>query len=637
VLLLAALLFTGIGLDLTFPQIVRHFIDSARAGAADGGSEPVPGSGATLLGAAALYLGVALAAQVVVAAQEYVATDLGQRATNAMRSALTLHCLRLDPAFHHRHTPGELIERIDGDVGLLSTFFSRLVVDFLGNLLLLLGVLVLLFAMDWRLGLAFTTLTLGALALVRALQDVPVPYRRAARQASAEFFGFIEERLGGAEDIRSSGAIGDTLRRFYGRLRHFVARELRGRVVATAVTGATGAVMALATVLVFVLGGWLFARGELTLGTVYLLLAYASQLHTPIRRINRQALELAGATASIVRIQELFDQRSAIRDGRVPLPSGPLSVAFEHVSFAYPEAKNERQTKDEEPAPPALRGAEGSGTRGPKTNRPSSGHSSYVFRPSSALRDVSFTLAPGEVLGLLGRTGSGKTTVSRLLFRLCEPCAPPGSGLPPGSIRLGGVDLRDTRLADLRRRAGLVTQEVQLFHASVRDNLTFFDRSIPDEHILAVLRDLELSSWLETLPAGPDTQLVPGRGSLSAGEAQLLAFARVFLQDPGLVILDEASSRLDPGTERRIERAVDRLLGAGNAGPENDAPDGQRTAIVIAHRLSTIHRADQILILDRGRVLEYGPRIALSHDPSSQFSKLLRTGLGTLQKAKSHL
>jgi ABC-type multidrug transport system fused ATPase/permease subunit len=599
-----------------------------------------------LAGAAVLYLGVALIAQVVVAAQEYVATDLGQRATNAMRSALTLHCLRLDPAFHHRHTPGELIERVDGDVGVLSTFFSRLVIDFLGNALLLVGVLVLLFAIDWRLGLAFTTLTLGALAVVRALQDVPVPHRRAARQASAEFFGFLEERLGGTEDIRASGAIGDTLRRFHERLRHFVARELKGRVIAGAVTGATGVVMALATVLVFVLGGWLFTRGELTLGTVYLLLAYAGELRTPIRRINRQAQELAGATASILRIQELFDQRSAIRDGAVPLPIGPLAVAFENVSFAYPETKGEEPTLPalsavEEPAPLALSGAEGSlprgsGAKGQRTKESDQGASSAVFRPSSALHGLSFTLAPGEVLGLLGRTGSGKSTVTRLLFRLYDLCAPPSSGLHPGTIRLGGVNLCETRVADLRRRVGLVTQEVQLFHASVRDNLTLFDRTIPDERILEVLRELELSPWLESLPravpGGPvmqsvlDTRLAPGAGNLSSGEAQLLAFARVFLQDPGLVILDEASSRLDPGTERRIERAVDRVLGTGNAG-WGDRPGARtRTAIVIAHRLSTIQRADHILILDEGRVLEYGPRTALAADPASHFSGLLRTG-----------
>jgi ABC-type multidrug transport system fused ATPase/permease subunit len=160
----------------------------------------------------------------------------------------------------------------------------------------------------------------------------------------------------------------------------------------------------------------------------------------------------------------------------------------------------------------------------------------------------------------------------------------------------------------------MVTQDVQLFQASVRDNLTLFDRSIPDERIHEAIGELELEPWYESLPDGLDTELETGGQGLSAGEAQLLAFTRVFLHDPGLVILDEASSRLDPATEQRIERAVDRLL-------------RDRTAIVIAHRLGTVQRADEILILEQGRAIEQGGRLQLSGDPGSRFHALLRTGL----------
>ena len=222
------------------------------------------------------------------------------------------------------------------------------------------------------------------------------------------------------------------------------------------------------------------------------------------------------------------------------------------------------------------------------------------------------------MLGLLGRTGSGKSTIGRLLLRLHDPTG--------GAIRIAGADLRSLLMDEVRRRVGLVTQEVQLFHASVRDNLTLYDPTVPDARIEDILRELELSPWLASLPAGLDTRLAPGGGDLSAGEAQLLAFARVFLQDPGLVVLDEASSRLDPGTERRLERAVDRLLGTGGAGWGDEAAARTRTAVVIAHRLSTIQRADHILILDEGRVLEYGPRTALAADPATHFSRLLHTG-----------
>jgi ATP-binding cassette subfamily B protein len=179
---------------------------------------------------------------------------------------------------------------------------------------------------------------------------------------------------------------------------------------------------------------------------------------------------------------------------------------------------------------------------------------------------------------------------------------------------LGGTDIRSARLRALRQHVAIVTQDVQLFQASVRDNLTFFDRGVPDERIRAVIEELELEDWYRSLPDGLDTVLEGTGHGLSAGEAQLLAFTRVFLRDPGLVILDEASSRLDPATEQRIERAVDKLI-------------QNRTAIIIAHRLNTVQRADEIMILDGGHVAEHGQRVQLAADPSSLFYSLLRTGL----------
>jgi ATP-binding cassette subfamily B protein len=251
-----------------------------------------------------------------------------------------------------------------------------------------------------------------------------------------------------------------------------------------------------------------------------------------------------------------------ITDGPRRLPSGPLGVEFDRVTFGY------------------------------SANEP-------------VLRELSFCLAPGQVLGVLGRTGIGKTTLTRLLVRLYDPRI--------GVIRLAAHDIREVRLDDLRRRVGLVTQEVQVFHATVRENLSLFDASLADSDMLTVLDDLGLTEWLQRLPSGLDTRLAPAGSGLSAGEAQLLAFARVFLRQPGLVILDEASSRLDPATERRIEHAVDRLLEC-------------RTAIIIAHRLSTIARVDQVLVLDAQGIREFGARKELEADPESALSSLLRAG-----------
>ena len=217
------------------------------------------------------------------------------------------------------------------------------------------------------------------------------------------------------------------------------------------------------------------------------------------------------------------------------------------------------------------------------------------------------------IIGVAGGTGSGKTTLTRLLFRLYD--------VDEGAIALNGRDLRSVSLSDLRQHVGMVTQDVQLFEATVRDNLTLFrNRSnrnhphIADADILTAVETLGLGDWLRALPDGLDTVLQSGGQGLSGGQAQLLAFARVFLRDPKLVILDEASSRLDPATEQLLEKAIDRLLHG-------------RTAIIIAHRLRTVQRADDILILENGRVLEHGRRIALANNPASRFHRLLQTGL----------
>jgi ATP-binding cassette subfamily B protein len=318
------------------------------------------------------------------------------------------------------------------------------------------------------------------------------------------------------------------------------------------------------------IGATLFLKGQMTVGTAYLLIHYSSQLQSPLERIQRQIDDLQQASASIERVQELLHTQPRLAENpRAELPAGALALAFDGVAFRYDD------------------GLAANGTE-------------------SVLEGISFELKPGKVLGLLGRTGSGKTTLTRLLFRLYDPTA--------GTIRLSGVDIRDVRLSGLRRHVGLVTQDVQLFRASVRDNLTLFSRRIPDERILDAFRALGLWDWYQSLPDGLDTELQTGAKSLSAGEAQLLAFTRVFLKDPGLVILDEASSRLDPATEQLLERAISRLLRG-------------RTAIVIAHRLSTVQRADEIMVLEDGRIGEHGSRRALANDPASRFYSLLQAGL----------
>lgn len=600
---LSVLLLANIGLALANPQIMRHFLDTAQAG----------GSPQVLRNAALLFLAIALAQQVTSVLATYAGENLAWLATNALRGDLAAHCLGLDMEFHNARTPGEMIERIDGDVTTLANFFSQFVVQVLGNGLLLVGILALLFREDWRVGLALTVFVVVALLALLRMGNIAVPHWTAERQASAELFGFLEERLTGTEEIRANGAEAYTMRHFYRLMRTLLQKSLRAGLMVNILLNTMFVLFALGTAAAFAVGAWLFYDRVLTIGAVYIVFHYTTMMERPINQIAHQLQDLQRAGAGMVRVEELFRFQSHIEDGKAvdALPPGPLAVRFDSVTFAYPDARNGSAS----PAKPGPHGAEATPHPEAVGHGPGEGAVEGAGPGCEAERvldGLSFSLRPGRVLGLLGRTGSGKTTLTRLLFRLYEP--------DEGTVSLGGdgrpVDIRDLPLRDLRRHVGMVTQNIQLFHATVRENLTLFDDSIPDARILDVLDEVGLGEWLASLPEGLDTELEAGGGGLSAGEAQLLAFTRIFLQDPGLVILDEASSRLDPATEQRIEQAVDRLLYAP-----------PRTAIIVAHRLATVQRADEILILEAGSVVEHGPRQALLGDPGSRFSQLLHTGL----------
>lgn len=553
------LVLAGIAFQLINPQIVRSFIDRAIAG--------TPTRDLVFL--AGIFMGLAVLRQLFAVIATYLAEQVGWTATNELRGLLAEHLLRLDMGFHKSTTPGELVERIDGDLTALSNFFSQFVIHIVGNVILIIGILVLLVVENVWIGLALTLFSLLALGAMTGIQVIAIPWWRDMRQRSAEFHGFIGEQLGGTEDVRALGAAPFVFRKFIEQLRVWLPAETRGVMGWAALWSTNVVVFILGTIVVFLLGARFHADGTLTIGSVYLVFAYSELIRHPLEQVRSQMQDLQKAGASLTRVEGLFALESKLRaDGTGRLPDGPLEVEFDHVGFAYDD------------------GDDGAG--------------------DVVLDDVTFRVAGGRVLGVLGRTGSGKTTLARLLTRLYDPIG--------GEVLIGGLPVPEVSIENLRRRVGMVTQDVQLFRASVRDNLSFFDDTVDDATMVEALAQLGLIPWLEALPAGLDTRLESGGAGLSAGEAQLLAFTRIFLRDPGLVVLDEASSRLDPATEHLIETAIGRLL-------EN------RTGIIIAHRLATVRRADDILILDGGRVEEFGERRALADDPDSRFSFFLRVGL----------
>lgn len=552
--MLGVLLFTNIGVRLVNPLLVRDFIDEAIAKA------PLR----TLLALGGAFTVLAVLQQILRACEAYVGENLGWSATNDMRADLALHCFRLDMPFHAQHNPGELVERIDGDSSELANFFSRFTLLVVGNTLFILGALIILTAIEWRLGVVLTGFTVLVALVLTRIRTRAVDHWKAARQASADLFGFIEERLTGIEDIKSAGAVNYVTHRL-SRLMATLLHRFRGaRLRGNAIFLTTSSSVMLGQGIALALGAYLFFRGATSLGTVFLAYLYTQLLYVPLDELTRQLQDFQRASASIARVTQLWALPRHVHDGPgLMLNGGGLSVDFEHVAFGYEAGE-------------------------------------------AVLRDVSFDLPLGKVLGLLGRTGSGKTTIVRLLLRLYDP--------NEGVIRLGSCDIRQARISQLRRAVAVVTQDVQLFRASVRDNLTFFADDVPDEQILSVLRAIGLWPWYLRLPLGLDTVLESRGADLSAGEAQLLALTRAFLRTPNVVVLDEASSRLDPLTARTVRRSVNRLLQG-------------RTGIIIAHHLPTVMRTDRILILEDGRVREFGPTAQLARDPSSRFHALLRSGL----------
>ncbi|NUW32062.1 ABC transporter ATP-binding protein [Nonomuraea sp. SMC257] len=539
-------------LPLAGPQLTRRFVDDAIAGAGTGRL--------TLIALAALAAAVAGQAARLVAAR--LASRLAWDGTDRLRERLAGHALGLDMDFHGRHTPGELIERVDGDVVAVSGFVVAFLMDVVAGALLLAGVLGVVLAADLRLGCALLAYcVLAGFATTRA-QRLAVPSATAARAAGARLYGEMEERIAGAEDIRANGAGEHVVTRFLGTAAAWYRSEHRADRIGSGLLAGTSVAFAAGTALMLALAAWARSTGTLTVGTAVLVFQCTVMVRAPFERLIDRLRDYQGALAGITRIGGLLAERRTLpapaRPRRLP-EAGALALELDGVAFAYDAAE------------------EGGGP---------------------VLSDVTLTLAPGETLGLVGRTGSGKTTITRLALRLYDPVA--------GAVRVGGVDLRDVDERSLRERVYAVTQDVRLFDASVRDNLTLFRPSPGDDVLRRALADAGLGDWLAGLPDGLDTGL---RG-VSAGEAQLLAFARAFLADPGLVVLDEASSRLDPATERRVERGMDRLL-AG------------RTGVIVAHRLSSLSRVDKIAVMSRGRVVEFGPRAELAADPGSRFSRLL--------------
>lgn len=510
--------------------------------------------------------------------QLYNVQVVGQRLTARIRDDLFRHALALSLRFHDRTTVGRLLTRLTSDVDALAEVFGSGAVGVLADLVSLVVVGVTMISIEWRLGLLLMASQIPVTLAIVWLQG---RYRKVNYRVREELGGLnaeLQENLQGLEVVQMFRREQENSRRF-ARGNDTYRRAVTGTILYdSAISAFIEWVSLVAVAVVLALGGWMVTAGSMGLGSLTTFILFSQRLFDPLRQLAERFTQIQGGLTAVERIGELLDEpldiveladssRSAAARRSGLQGRSPGEVVFESVSFAY---------RSDDPI----------------------------------LDNLSFRIAAGEHVAIVGPTGSGKSTVIRLLCRLYEPQA--------GRILLDGVDIRELPIATLRQRLGVVLQDTFLFSGNVADNLRL-DAPISDQELERLCGELGLKPLLDRLDQGLASELRERGANLSSGERQLLAVARVAIRDPSVLVMDEATAFLDPSTEATLQSDLDRLL-------------RDRTAIVIAHRLATVEAADRILVLRQGRLIEQGNHLELRRAGGlyAQLADLQEKGLAAL-------
>ncbi len=502
--------------------------------------------------------------------QSYLSAKIGARIVLSLRTKLFEHIQQMPLAFFTRAQTGALVSRLNNDVSGARTAFTDILSNVVGNIITVVLILGAMFVLSWRITLAGLVLiplfVLPARFWGRKLQAIT----RESYNLNAAMNSLMVERfnVAGAQLAKLFGRRQDESTEFTAKATRVsdigVKSAVYGRLFFTAMM-----LMAmLATALAYGWGGVLAVKHTLDVGTVVALVSYLARLYVPLVGLSNIQVSVMTALVSFERVFEVLDLAPMIQEkpGAVPIPAGPATISFDHVSFRYPTASEVSLASLEAIAVPD------------KTPE------------KTVLYDISFTAEPGELVALVGPSGAGKTTITQLVPRLYD--------VQSGSISVNGIDVRDAQLDSLHQRIGVVTQDAHLFHDTIRANLVYAKPNATDAELTEALRAAQILPLISSLPKGVET-LVGERGyRFSGGEKQRLAIARLLLKAPDIVILDEATAHLDSESEAAIQRALETAL-AG------------RTSIVIAHRLSTILKADRILVVQDGRIVQRGTHAEL--------------------------
>jgi len=500
----------------------------------------------------------------------WFSSRIGEGLIYNLRTEVFDHVQRMPVAFFTRTQTGALVSRLNSDVIGAQQAFTSTLSGVIGNFITLLFVVTAMLALSWQITLASLILLPVFLIPARYMGRTLQAMTREQMQLNADMASQMTERfnVSGALLVKLFGRPGEESVAFSGRagrVRDIGVRiAMANRIFFTALA----LVAALATALVYGIGGNLAISGVISVGTLLALAALLTRLYGPLTALSNVRVDVMTALVSFERVFEVLDLEPMVRDrdGAVPIATGPSTITFDHVRFRYPSA--------EEVSLASLEGVA----------RPDAPPSTDV------LQDVSFTAQPGQMVALVGPSGAGKTTITSLVSRLYD--------VTGGSVVINGSDVRDVTLDSLHALIGVVTQDAHMFHETIRGNLQYAKPNATDDEIMGALADAQVLDLVQSLPEGLDT-VVGDRGyRLSGGEKQRMAIARLLLKAPDVVVLDEATAHLDSESEAAVQRALATALKG-------------RTSLVIAHRLSTIREADQILVVDDGRVVQSGTHDAL--------------------------
>lgn len=530
----AFLMLAGVVLNLLPPLLQRRIVD-----------EVIGARNLERLGGAIVALvGVYLAASLVEMAEQYIRHVLGQRFILDLRVRLYAYLQKLSLSFFERTSTGELMSRVTNDVNALEQFVTHGVTLTAVDLLRLLGATGVLMWLDWRLGLV-VLIPLPAIAFaLRRFNRRARPIFRRVRDRLGDINARLQDNLAGIRVIQAFGREEVECDRFHATSEEYYREQVRAIRTWSTFFPLLGFIALMGGVLVLGVGARMVVLGDLTLGTLVAFLSYITSFYDPLRRLTEIDNIFQQAIAAGERVFELLDQVPEIQDApdAIALETVRGEVVFDDVHFRYGDG-------------------------------------------DEVLHDVTFRMAPGEVVALVGPSGAGKTSIANLLCRFYDPIH--------GRILLDGHDLRRIQLRSLRRHIAVVLQDTFLFNTTIRENLLYGKPDATDEELIAAAKAAYAHEFIMQLPKGYDTEIGERGVKLSGGQKQRLALARAILADPRILILDEATSSVDAEAEYLIQQALHEVLKG-------------RTALIIAHRLSTIRNADKIIALENGRIREVG-------------------------------